>query len=181
MAKLTKYRILYTDIDSLEYRIDLKYEAWAGAITELQGSGNEINIEYQNEKFAPVNGSGISFSFLNNGSLSAEDFFIVGIYDIQIVVEALKVVSALSEIADSAMKANCVNKFDFAKGLSIVNIGLRLGNKGINIVQLMIDSETKDWLEVARYIVLKNADLGYDIDIKPYARAVENIIKSHNK
>jgi len=92
MAKYTKYRVEFKDVDGIEYRADLKYEEWAGAITVLEGTDAPFTISYadNSDKFNPVNGSGAVVSFLNDGTLDSEDFFVIGVTDVQVTLEALK-------------------------------------------------------------------------------------------
>ena len=89
MAKATKYRIEFSDIDGGEYRIDLKYEDYVGGIKVLDGTGTAVGIEYEKSenKFQPINGSGATFNFYNDGTVDVKDFFAIGIYDISVVVE----------------------------------------------------------------------------------------------
>ena len=88
MAYTTKYRILFADRDGIEYRGDLQYDGYVGSITELSGSGQTCLIDYSmDNKFTPINGSGCTLMFLNDGTVDAEDLFAIGIYDIRLVIE----------------------------------------------------------------------------------------------
>ena len=88
MAYVTKYRVYFSDIENVEYRVLLNYDGYTGGITEYKGATDTIFIQYENSdnKFNPINGSGCTFNFYNDGTLDTDDLFVTGIYDIQIEV-----------------------------------------------------------------------------------------------
>jgi len=88
MAYGVKYRIGFADVDDQPYQVDIEFDGYSGGITTLDGVGGSLSIAYEDSdnKFNPVNGSGCSLGFYNDGTLSAEDFFVVGAYDVRVMV-----------------------------------------------------------------------------------------------
>ena len=89
MALATKYRIFFSDFDGAEYRADIQFEGYLGAVIELVGkTGNACSIQFgdASDKFQVVNGSGCTLSFYNDG-YDLSDLFAIGIYDLPVRIE----------------------------------------------------------------------------------------------
>ena len=46
MAWVTKYRTEFTDILSKDWKVDIEEDAWGGAITTMQATGDPLRIEF---------------------------------------------------------------------------------------------------------------------------------------
>ena len=86
--KYTKYRVEFADVDEVLYRVEFKYEEYTGGIIPVLADVDGIYIEYNtnDNKFTPVRGSGLTVDLYNNPSVDRNDFFTVGLFDVEVVV-----------------------------------------------------------------------------------------------